>query len=149
MPAPIGVASIAATSIGVGTAPVAPDRGGAPASDGTVRAPPGGISLRELVGKYLPISSPWQDVTTPRTGSTIGAEHVLVGTTVRYRWRDRDGLATVVEKTDRYVRFDGPDCGGRFNHDQIDRLVDEGRLEVVLDDETYAEPPWWVEAGDA
>lgn len=72
------------------------------------------------------------------------AAHVHLGTTVRYRWRNGSGLATVVERTDRIVGFDGPDCDGRFTPDQIDRLIEEGRLEVVLDEGTHAEFPWWV-----
>jgi hypothetical protein len=67
----------------------------------------------------------------------VTAETLLEGTTVRYHWRDGSGLATVTEKTDRRVAFRGPDCDGRFTHDQIDRLVRDGRLQVVLDDERH------------
>ena len=61
------------------------------------------------------------------------------GTTVRYHWRDGPGLATVTEKTDDRIAFRGPECNGRFTHDQIDRLVRDGRLEVVLDDVRHDE----------
>ena len=67
---------------------------------------------------------------------TVDAVHP--GTTVRYHYREGSSLATVVEKTDRRVRFTGPDCNGAFNHDQIDRLIGEGRLQVVLDDVAHA-----------
>lgn len=73
------------------------------------------------------------------------SKHIHVGTTVRYHWRGRIGLATVVETTDRYVTFVGSDCDGRFNRDQINQLINEGRLQVVLDEESHAETPWWVE----
>ncbi|OVE83812.1 hypothetical protein [Natronolimnobius baerhuensis] len=62
---------------------------------------------------------------------------IFPGTTVRYHYRTGDSLATVVERTDRFVTFIGPDCDGRFTHDQIDRLIDDDRLEVVLDDEYH------------
>ncbi|ADB59284.1 hypothetical protein Htur_0384 [Haloterrigena turkmenica DSM 5511] len=74
----------------------------------------------------------------PRRSSfrtTVTALHP--GTTVRYHYRTGDSLATVVEYTDRVVTFVGPDCDGRFTHDQIDRLLEDDRLEVVLDDETH------------
>lgn len=63
---------------------------------------------------------------------------LFVGTTVRYRWRDVAGLATVTEATDDRVSFSGPDCNGRFSRDQIDRLFADGRLQVVLDDGWHA-----------
>ncbi|NUB90515.1 hypothetical protein HTZ84_15415 [Haloterrigena sp. SYSU A558-1] len=59
------------------------------------------------------------------------------GTTVRYYYRTGDSLATVVEYTERFVTFVGPNCDGRFTHDQIDRLLEDDRLEVVLDDEMH------------
>ena len=62
------------------------------------------------------------------------ADAIHPGATVRYHWRDGTGLATVTEKTERRIAFSGPECNGRFNHDQIDRLIDDGRLEIVLDD---------------
>ena len=65
------------------------------------------------------------------------ADALFPGTTVRYRYRTGDSLATVLERTDRFVTFVGPDCDGRFTHGQIDRLIEDGRLEVVLDDETH------------
>ena len=64
----------------------------------------------------------------------VTAETIHEGTTVRYHWRDGTGLATVTEKTDHRIAFRGPDCNGRFTHDQIDRLVEDGRLQIVLDD---------------
>jgi hypothetical protein len=72
-----------------------------------------------------------------RKFSRVTAETLHEGTTVRYHWRDGTGLATVTEKTDRRIAFRGPECNGRFTHDQIDRLVKDGRLQVVLDDEQY------------
>lgn len=77
------------------------------------------------------------------TYSRTTSRQIHVGTTVRYHWRGHAGLATVVETTDRFVSFAGPDCDGRFNRDQIDRLIDEGRLQVVLGEESHAEIPWW------
>ena len=65
------------------------------------------------------------------------ADALFPGTTVRYYYRTGDSLATVVECTDRFVTFVGPECDGRFTHDQIDRLLEDDRLEVVLDDERH------------
>lgn len=67
------------------------------------------------------------------------ADAIHEGATVRYRWRDGTGLATVTEKTDRRIAFTGPDCNGRFNHDQIHRLIRDGRLHIVLDDVRHDE----------
>ncbi|AEH36381.1 hypothetical protein [Halopiger xanaduensis] len=63
------------------------------------------------------------------------SEALFPGTTVRYYYRTGDSLATVVERTERFVTFIGDDCDGKFTHDQIDRLFEGGRLEIVLDDE--------------
>ncbi|RKD93383.1 hypothetical protein [Halopiger aswanensis] len=65
------------------------------------------------------------------------ADALFPGTTVRYYYRTGDSLATVVECTDRFVTFIGEDCDGKFTRDQIDRLFEDGRLEVVLDDERH------------
>ncbi|WP_440766850.1 hypothetical protein [Natronorubrum sp. DTA7] len=65
------------------------------------------------------------------------AAALFPGTTVHYAYRTGDSLATVVERTDRFVTFVGAECDGRFTHEQIDRLIDDGRLEVVLDDELH------------
>ena len=65
------------------------------------------------------------------------ADALFPGATVRYHYRTGDSLATVVERTDRYLTFVGEECDGRFTHNQIDRLIEDGRLEVVLDDETH------------
>lgn len=65
------------------------------------------------------------------------ADALFPGTTVRYYYRTGDSLATVVERTERFVTFTGPECDGRFTHDQIDRLIEDDRLEVVLDDESH------------
>ena len=59
---------------------------------------------------------------------TVDAVHP--GITVRYHYREGSSLATVVEKTDRRVRSTGPDCNGAFNHDQIDGLIEENRLQI-------------------
>ena len=67
------------------------------------------------------------------------ADALFVGTTVRYHWGEEDGLATVTEATDERVSFSGPDCNGRFNHEQIDRLFEDGRLQVVFDDAWHAD----------
>lgn len=67
------------------------------------------------------------------------AETIHENATVRYHWRDGSGLATVTEKTDRRIAFSGPECNGRFNRDQIDRLIDDGRLQIVLDDARHDE----------
>ncbi|WP_049928696.1 hypothetical protein [Halopiger goleimassiliensis] len=65
------------------------------------------------------------------------ADALFPGTTVRYHYRSGASLATVVERTERYVTFIGPECDGRFTHDQIDDLIEDDRLEVVLDDECH------------
>jgi hypothetical protein len=67
----------------------------------------------------------------------VTAETIHEGATVRYHWRDGTGLATVTEKTDGRIAFRGSECNGRFTYDQIDRLVEDGRLQVVLDDERH------------
>ncbi|QSX00969.1 hypothetical protein [Haloterrigena alkaliphila] len=67
--------------------------------------------------------------------TTVDAIHP--GTTVRYHYRSGSSLATVVERTERYVTFVGPNCDGRFTHEQIDRLIEDDRLEVVLDDDHH------------
>ena len=72
----------------------------------------------------------------PTTLRTTAAA-LFPGTTVHYSYRTGDSLATVVERTERFVTFVGEECDGRFTHEQIDRLIDDGRLEVVLDDETH------------
>jgi hypothetical protein len=64
-------------------------------------------------------------------GLTVDAIHP--GTTVRYHYRSGSSLATVVEKTADQVTFVGDDCDGTFTYDQIDRLIADGRLQVVLD----------------
>ncbi|WP_436346685.1 hypothetical protein [Natronorubrum sp. FCH18a] len=65
------------------------------------------------------------------------AAALFPGTTVHYSYRTGDSLATVVERTERFVTFVGEECDGRFTHEQINRLIDDGRLEVVLDDELH------------
>ncbi|MDQ2052363.1 hypothetical protein RBH26_17995 [Natronolimnohabitans sp. A-GB9] len=65
------------------------------------------------------------------------ADALFPGTTVRYYYRTGNSLATVVERTERFVTFVGEECDGRFTHDQIDRLIEDDRLEVVLDAETH------------
>lgn len=77
-------------------------------------------------------------MTELRADAQTTSAALFAGTTVRYRWRDGAGLATVTEATDDYVSFSGPDCNGRFSRDQIDRLFADRRLEVVLDDGWYA-----------
>ncbi|WP_339105042.1 hypothetical protein [Haloterrigena salinisoli] len=72
-----------------------------------------------------------------RSSFRTTATALFPGTTVRYHYRTGDSLATVVERTDRFVTFVGSDCDGRFTHDQIDRLLEDDRLEVVLDDEMH------------
>ena len=67
----------------------------------------------------------------------LTADALHPGTTVRYHYRSGSSLATVVERTDRYVTFIGPECDGRFTRDQIEFLIEDGRLEVVLDDEYH------------
>lgn len=80
-------------------------------------------------------------MTLHRSSSTVfrvTADALGPGTTVRYHYRTGNSLATVVERTDRYVTFVGEECDGTFTHDQIDRLIDDDRLQIVLDDETHA-----------
>ncbi|MFP8951867.1 hypothetical protein ACLI4Z_02675 [Natrialbaceae archaeon A-arb3/5] len=67
----------------------------------------------------------------------VTADAVLPGATVRYHYRGGSSLATVTERTERYVTFVGEDCDGRFTHDQIDRLIEADRLQVVLDNERH------------
>lgn len=79
-------------------------------------------------------------MTRRRSSSTalrVTADALAPGTTVRYHYRTGNSLATVVERTDRYVTFVGGECDGTFTHDQIDRLIDDDRLQIVLDDETH------------
>ena len=73
---------------------------------------------------------------TPSLQATGDA--LFPGTTVQYQYRSGDGLATVVERTERYVTFVGTDCNGKFTHDQIDRLLAADQLRIVLDDEIHA-----------
>ncbi len=54
------------------------------------------------------------------------------GTTVLYRHRSGDSLATVTEATDEHVAFAGEDCDGHFPREQIDRMLGDGRLVLVL-----------------
>lgn len=77
----------------------------------------------------------------PADVARTAAGALFVGSTVRYHWRDGDGLATVVEVTDDRIAFSGPECNGRFTHDQIDRLFEDDRLQVVLDDAWHADTP--------
>ncbi len=62
---------------------------------------------------------------------TVDAIHP--GTTVRYHYRGGDAIAAVTEKADGHVTFVGDDCNGKFTYDQIDRMLAEGRLQVVLE----------------
>ena len=62
----------------------------------------------------------------------LTAAAIHPGTVVRYHYRTGSSLATVTEKGDRFLTFVGESCDGRFTHDQIDRLIDDGRLQVVL-----------------
>lgn len=86
------------------------------------------LSVRDFVG--LPVAVNVSVSTTDRFQTT--ADAIFEGATVRYHWRDGDGLATVIEKTDSHVAFSGPDCNGLFTLDQINRLFEDDRLEVVL-----------------
>ena len=65
------------------------------------------------------------------------ADALFPGTTVRYHYRTGDSLATIIERTERFLTFVGEECDGRFTYDQIDRLIEDDRLEVVLDDEMH------------
>ncbi|MCU4974364.1 hypothetical protein OB955_16695 [Halobacteria archaeon AArc-m2/3/4] len=71
------------------------------------------------------------------TALRVTADAIGPGTSVRYHYRGGNSLATVVDRTDRYVTFVGAECDGTFTHDQIDRLIDDDRLQIVLDDETH------------
>ncbi|WP_323192047.1 hypothetical protein [Halostella sp. PRR32] len=70
----------------------------------------------------------------------VTAEAIHPGTTVHYDYRTGSSLATVIEKTDRHITLSSEDCHGKFNYDQINSLIDEGRLRVVLDDESHVDP---------
>ncbi|WP_242695586.1 hypothetical protein [Halomontanus rarus] len=79
-------------------------------------------------------------VTRRRSSSTalrVTADALAPGATVRYHYRGGNSLATVVERTDRYVAFVGAECDGTFTHDRIDRLIDDDRFQIVLEDETH------------
>lgn len=69
---------------------------------------------------------------------SVSVDALLPGTTVRYHHRSGSSLATVTKKTSRYVTFVGDDCDGKFTYDQIDRLIDGDRLQIVLDDVDHA-----------
>lgn len=72
-------------------------------------------------------------MTIPRWKSLrVTSEAVWPGTTVRYHHRDGDSIATVTERTARFITFVGEECDGKFTHEQIDRLIEDGRLEIVL-----------------
>ncbi|WP_247001556.1 hypothetical protein [Halosolutus gelatinilyticus] len=64
----------------------------------------------------------------------VTSDALLPGTTVRYHYRGGSSLATVTDRSDRYVTFVGPDCDGTFTHDQIERLFADDRLQIVLGD---------------
>lgn len=64
----------------------------------------------------------------------VTSDALSPGTTVRDHYRDGDSLATVTERTDRYVTFVGENCDGTFTHDRIERLFADDRLRSVLDD---------------
>lgn len=66
---------------------------------------------------------------------TVDAIHP--GTTVRYHYRGGSSLATVTAKDETHVTFVGAECDGTFTHEQVDYLVDDGRLQIVLDDESH------------
>ena len=68
---------------------------------------------------------------------TVTAAALNPGTSIRYYYGDGDSLATVVRRSEDYVSFLGAECNGTFTYDQIERLFAEGRLEIVLDDETH------------
>jgi len=70
----------------------------------------------------------------------VTADAIHLGTSVRYDYRTGCCLATVVEKTDEHVVIQGEGCHAKFNFDQVDELVKEGRLRVVLDDAVHADP---------
>lgn len=72
-----------------------------------------------------------------REGLGVTVDAIHPGATVRYHYRGGDSLATVTEKDDQFLTFVGDECDGKFTHEQIDRLIDDGRLQVVLDDETH------------
>ncbi len=69
--------------------------------------------------------------TAPET-RRITAAAFLPGTTVRYHHRDGSDRATVTDADATFVTFVGENCDGRFTRRQIDRLVEAGRLEIVL-----------------
>ncbi|SEH16945.1 hypothetical protein SAMN04487967_2877 [Natronorubrum sediminis] len=76
-------------------------------------------------------------VPSPALSLQTTADALFPGTTVRYYYRTGDSLATVVDRSDRFITFLGTECDGRFTYDQIDRLFADDRLEVVLDDRTH------------
>lgn len=67
----------------------------------------------------------------------VTADSLYPGTTVRYHYRAGNSLATVVRRSERYISFLGEECNGTFTYEQIELLLEEGRLQIVLDDETH------------
>ena len=65
----------------------------------------------------------------------ISAGALFPGTTVCYHHRQGSDRATITERDDKFVTFVGENCDARFTHRQIDRLLEAGRLEVVLTDD--------------
>ncbi|MFC3958094.1 hypothetical protein [Halovivax cerinus] len=63
------------------------------------------------------------------------AAALLPGTTVIYHHRHGCDRATITETDGTFVTFVGENCDARFTTRQIDRLLDAGRLEIVLTDD--------------
>ncbi|AGB16786.1 hypothetical protein Halru_2199 [Halovivax ruber XH-70] len=65
----------------------------------------------------------------------LTADALVPGTTVCYHHRQGRDLATITETDGTFVTFVGENCDARFTHRQIERLLDAGRLEIVLTDD--------------
>ena len=92
------------------------------------------VTARSILAQksYTPLAESEAMADLGRRQLRLTAAAIHPGTVVRYHYRTGSSLATVTEKCDRFLTFVGEDCDGRFTHDQIDRLIDDGRLQVVL-----------------
>ncbi|WP_049921927.1 hypothetical protein [Halopiger djelfimassiliensis] len=64
----------------------------------------------------------------------VTVDALVPGTTVRYHYGTGSSLATVVDRTDHGITFDGEDCDGTFTDGQVRRLLSTGQLRIVLGD---------------
>lgn len=65
----------------------------------------------------------------------VTAEALFPGTTVCYHHREGSDRATITETDGTFVTFIGENCDARFTNRQVNRLLEAGRLEIVLTDD--------------